>query len=109
MVVNKLKLLAASSLAVVGLAGAGAIHMASAQTPAPAVTSAVQAPASSINDAETTDSPTGATTGGNSQQGDQAGADKETNNAPETGNSTLNNQQGDQSTPDTSSATDKQD
>lgn len=84
MVVNKFKLLAASSLAVVGLAGAGAIHMASAQTPAPAVTSAVQAPVSSTNDAETNDSPTGATDGGNTQQGDQ-------------------------SAPDTSSATDKKD
>jgi hypothetical protein len=109
MVVNKLKVLAASSLAVVGLAGAGAIHMASAQTPAPAVTSAVQAPVSSTNDAETNDSPTGATAGGNSQQGDQASADKETNDAPETGNSTVDNQQGDQSAPDTSSTTDKQD
>jgi hypothetical protein len=109
MVVNRLKVLAASSLAVVGLAGAGAIHMASAQTPAPAVTSAVQAPVSSINDAETNDSSTSSTAGGNSQQGDQASADKETIDAPETGTGNVDNQQGDQSAPDTSSATDKKD
>jgi hypothetical protein len=107
MVLNKIKLLAASGLAVVGVAGAGAVHMVSAQTPAPVTNSTMQSQVPTGNDKEVSDTSAADTDNINNQQGDQKGSDKETKDKSSVDN--VNNQQGDQLGAYSTNATDKKD
>jgi hypothetical protein len=109
MVLNKIKLLAASGLAVVGLAGAGAVHMVSAQTPAPAANSTTHSQVTTGNDKEVSDTSSADSDNVNNQQGDQKGSDKETNDKSSVDTDNVNNQQGDQLGPDSNTATDPKD
>jgi hypothetical protein len=109
MVLNKIRVLAASSLAVVGLVGAGAVHFASAATPAPSASTVTQSQATTGNDAEVNDTATTDTGNVKHQAGDQKGSDKETNDKSAVDTDNVNDQQGDQQGPDTSSATEKKD
>jgi hypothetical protein len=115
MLSNKFKLLAASSLAVVGLAGVSALHFVSAATPEPLSSSVTQSPITTGNDKEVNDATEAGTDNVNDKNGvdketnDTSAVDKETNDTSAVDTDNINDQQGDHLGSDSNSATDKKD